>query len=98
METSSVARSCIGLLLECADYLATHYTPEGGVAGKGEEKGKEKGEDSVKSKHGGGGGGGKREGEEERGVFWSTLKSGLTSNSWTTRYKTGESDFSLILE
>ena len=80
VETSNVARSCIGLLLECADYLATHHTPAGGVAKKGEEE-------VVKSKHSGG----KKEGEDEgRGVFWKLLRNGLTANSWATRYKTSE--------
>ena len=81
-----MARSCIGLLLECADYLATHQTNEGGVAGKGEGPGKEGAADEVvKSKLK------KEEGAGEgRGLFWKTLRNGLTSNSWTTRFKTSQ--------
>ena len=49
-------------------------------------------EERVKSKLEGGA---TREGEKEEGdemekcLFWSTLKAGLSSGSWTTRYKTG---------
>ena len=71
---SNVMRSCVGLLLECVDYLCSHQ-PEAEESGGGGDR--------VKSKLDVAGGT-----EEEGGVFWRTLKAGLTASSWTVRYKT----------
>lgn len=86
VETSNVARWCVGLLLECVDYLSYHQQALLAAEGEGYD------EDYVRSKHGASGDpvhvGKEKEKESEGGLFWKTLRSGLTSSSWSTRYRT----------
>ena len=62
-------------MLQCVQYQCSHPVAE--------EKGGVAEDERVKSKRE------KKENEEEGGVFWKTLKAGLTANTWVARYKTG---------
>ena len=90
-----MARSCARLLLECVEYLSAHPCGQ-----EEEEEDKEtkasvpvSEQDQVKSKikkrlgTGGGRRGGKKEGDD---IFWKSLESGLTSTSWTFRFRTSK--------
>ena len=94
-DTSNVARSCVGLLLLCADYIDVVSTSmaggemnevheDGGAKKKTEDDG-----DTVKSKLDGKDKRGKRRGEKD-GIFWQTLSDGLTTKNWSTRFRTSE--------
>ena len=96
-----MARSCVGLLLTCVDYMATNVDEEEKESEEEEEeeeeeegkKAKEDDGDRVKSKlevkeKGRRGKGGKKKRKE--GIFWRSLRDGLTSQNWSIRFKTSK--------
>lgn len=90
-------------MLECVDYLSKHHHPHQLLSRKGTRGGASDDHVRSKLAMSGGGAGTKGVANEDEpvvksklpandaekvGVFWKTLRAGLTASSWTTRYKT----------
>ncbi len=92
-----MARSCVGLLLLCADYMANNLDEEENQKEEEEdddEEGEEDDGERVKSKlevklKKQKGKAGKKKRKE--GIFSRSLKDGLTSQNWSIRFKTSKS-------